>query len=102
MAGAPTPAIAALQKAKIAHALHPYAHADGNQHSRTSLHGSLLCCEFYSGWRRCRSPCNMWSVVARVMGFKKIAFSLAALLLGVFWWLGWFGRPTRAQGNRAK
>ena len=32
MAGAPTPAIAALQKAKIAHSLHPYAHADGNQH----------------------------------------------------------------------
>jgi Cys-tRNA(Pro)/Cys-tRNA(Cys) deacylase len=32
MAGAPTPAIAALQKAKIAHALHPYAHVDGNQH----------------------------------------------------------------------
>ena len=32
MAGAPTPAIAVLQKAKIAYTLHPYAHADGNQH----------------------------------------------------------------------
>jgi Cys-tRNA(Pro)/Cys-tRNA(Cys) deacylase len=32
MAGAPTPAIAALQKAGIAHTLHPYTHTDGNQH----------------------------------------------------------------------
>jgi len=32
MAGAPTPAIAALQKANIPHTVHPYEHLDGNHH----------------------------------------------------------------------